>query len=383
MTSGSMNILADENIPFVLDAFGALGKVELRKGRDISPDDVRRADILLVRSVTRVNERLLAGSKVRFVATATSGTDHVDRGFLSSRGIAFADAAGSNAVSVAEYVVAAILEYARMSETAVKGKTVGIVGVGHVGTGVAEKVKALGMKPVLNDPPRKEKTGLNIFRPIKEILKCDVVTMHVPLVREGRWPTAKLVDEDFLSKLKEGAFFINTSRGEVLDEASLCRAIRNRAVRFSCLDVWANEPFISSETLGLVSIGTPHIAGYSYDAKVRGTEMIHKALCDYLGIRTLWKARDVLASRGEKRISLSEVKARGVEELVRSSVRVAYDIMADDATLRSGAEFDLLRRNYPLRREFKAASVDAGDNEEAGEILSHLGFRVSFNPRAA
>ncbi len=378
-----MKIVADENIPFVSEAFASLGDVFVKKGREIAPSDVSAADALLVRSVTKVDRRLLEGSRVRFVGTATSGTDHVDKGYLTSKGIAFFDAAGSNAVSVAEYIVAALLEYAFSTGCELKGKTLGIIGVGHVGTKVASMAEALGMETVLNDPPRQEQTGFNIFRPLEEIIQCDVITLHVPLVTGGRWPTTRLAGESFFSGLRDGAFVINTSRGEVMDEGLLRRALAARRATFSCLDVWADEPGISLETLQAVSIGTPHIAGYSYDAKVRGTEVIYKALCGFLGREARWSSKDAIGSRGEKVIGLTEFPDQQAQGLLRPAVRHAYDIMADDRALRSGRDFDSLRRDYPLRREFSAHRVEAGKRTKEAETLFHLGFKDSFKPFSA
>jgi len=378
-----MKIVADENIPFVSEAFASLGDVIVKKGREIAPPDVSTADALLVRSVTKVGARLLEGSRVRFVGTATSGTDHVDKGYLASKGIAFFDAAGSNAVSVAEYVVAALLEYAFTTGCELKGKTLGIIGVGHVGTKVASMAEALGMETLLNDPPRQDQTGFNIFRPLEEIMQCDVITLHVPLVTGGRWPTTRLAGESFFSGLRDGAFIINTSRGEVLDEVFLKKAIVSGKAGFSCLDVWADEPGISLDTLKMVSIGTPHIAGYSYDAKVRGTEVIYKALCGFLGREASWSAKEAIGSRGEKVIGLSEFPDQKAEGILRSAVRHAYDIMADDRALRSGRDFDSLRRDYPLRREFSAHRVEAGKRRKEAETLFHLGFKDSCKPFSA
>lgn len=375
-----MKIVADENIPFVLEAFSPLGEVFLKKGREIKTEDVRDADILLVRSVTRVDRGLLHGSRVFFVGTATSGTDHVDKGYLQSRGIAFVDAAGSNAVSVAEYVVAALMEYAFFTDCDLAGKGIGIIGVGHVGTRVAELARALGMETVLNDPPRMRQSGLDIFRPLHEALQCDVVTLHVPLVLEGDWPTRGLANRGFFSRIKDGAFFINTSRGEVVEEPVLREAIAAGRLSFTCLDVWAGEPRISRQTLQAVSIGTPHIAGYSYDAKVRGTEMIYRALCTLLGRVPLWSAETALGPRGRKEIML-DPSGKGTHAL-RYAVREAYDIRKDDSALRSGADFDLLRRNYPVRREFSAHKVQ-GAEDGVIERLSHLGFKTSLRPFSA
>ncbi|NQT84941.1 4-phosphoerythronate dehydrogenase, partial [bacterium] len=219
-----MKIVADENIPYVKEAFGSLGDVIPLPGRKIAPASVVDAEILLVRSITEVNASLLEGSRVRFVGTATIGTDHVDEEYLHSRGIAFASAPGSNANSVAEYVVAALLTTARRKNFPLKGKTIGVIGVGNCGSRVAKKAEALGMRVLLNDPPLWRQTGNKRFRPLEELFSADILTLHVPLTYEGIDATYHLVDEAFLSKLRPECILMNTSRGPVVDNLALATA---------------------------------------------------------------------------------------------------------------------------------------------------------------
>jgi len=278
-----MKIVADENIPFVTECFSSIGDVEVVLGREITPDVVADADALLVRSVTRVDSSLLAGSKVRFVGTATIGLDHVDVDFLREKNIGFASAPGSNANSAAEYVIAALLEIGRKHKISLEDKSIGVIGVGNVGSKVAKKAAALGMKVYLNDPPLKRQSGDPKYLQIEELFDCDFITLHTPLTFDGIDKTFHLADERFFESLKVGCVFINTSRGGVVESSALKAAIETGSLKAVVLDVWENEPNIDTELLQMVDIGTPHIAGYSLDGKVAGMIMIYKAACEYFG----------------------------------------------------------------------------------------------------
>lgn len=269
-----MKIVADPNIPFVREAFGAHGDVVLIPGRQITAGAVRDADALLVRSVTPVEEVLLAGSRIRFVATATIGTDHVDVRYLEVLGIGFASAAGSNANSVAEYVVAALLELARRGRYRLRDRSLGVIGVGNVGSKVVRYARALGMRVLQLDPP----LGLH-----ERAWEADIVTLHVPLLETTR----HMLHHDNLT----GFTLINTSRGAVVDNKALLQAIDGNRIPAAALDVWEGEPQISAELLDVVEIGTPHIAGYSFDGKVAGTRMIYEAFCRHFKITPFWQPR--------------------------------------------------------------------------------------------
>ena len=263
-----MNIVADENIPYVAEAFRKLGDVFTYPGRRIDSRAVKDAGILLVRSITKVDEHLLHGSGVRLVATATIGYDHIDLDYLRSEGIELASAAGCNASSVAEYVVAALLILARRHKFSLSGKTIGVVGVGNVGSRVVEKARILGMDVLQNDPPLERKTGKACFRILDELLaRSDILTLHVPLTREGQDATYHMADEALFRKMKNGSFLINTSRGAVVDNTHLVTALKQKRLEGAVLDVWEREPEINEGLLRAVDIGTSHIAGYSLDGK--------------------------------------------------------------------------------------------------------------------
>jgi len=378
-----VHILADRNIPLVREAFGCLGEVTLYPGRRLSREQVAGADILLVRSVTPVNAALLEGSRVRFVGTATIGTDHVDQAYLARRGVGFASAPGSNANSVAEYLTAALLELADavLPGRTLRGLTLGIIGAGNVGRRVEEKARALGLDVLLNDPPLARATGLPKYRPLEELFRADVLTLHVPLTREGPDATHHLADARFFERMREGAVFINTSRGAVADTAALSAALDSGRLAAAVLDVWEGEPDIPADLLSKVFIGTPHIAGYSYDGKVNGTRMIFEAACRHFGLDLTWDPSGRLPEPAPAVIPLGDLRG---EAACRAAVRVAYDIRRDDTALREtlnlppgerGAAFDRLRKEYPVRREFAAFTVTGGAEDDR-RLLQRLGFRL-------
>ena len=380
-----MKIIADENIPCVQQAFASLGEVSLLPGRGLQAAQVRDADILLVRSVTRVDAALLEGSSVRFVGSATIGFDHVDRDYLQQQGIGFATAPGSNATSAAEYVVSALMVLSEQQGFELAGKTVGIIGCGNVGSRVRRKLSALGMQCRVNDPPLQTGGGHDDFVSLDEVLQADIVTVHVPLTRDSRHPTFHLVNETFLERLKPGAIFINTSRGAVADNRALAALLASRDDLSVVLDVWEGEPAISASLLQQVDLGTPHIAGYSYDGKLRGTEMIYRAACEYFAQSVCWHAADELP-----RVASIDLRSRGAGNtlaVATAIVLAAYDVRQDDARLRStlslsaaerASAFDRLRKEYPVRREFTEATVLLDEPAgELGELLSGLGFSVN------
>jgi erythronate-4-phosphate dehydrogenase len=289
---------------------------------------------LLVRSVTLVNAALLDGSRVKFVATATIGTDHVDDRYLAQTGIGFASAAGSNANSVAEYVIAALLELAHRHHYRLRDKTLGVVGVGNVGSKVVRYARALGMRVLENDPPR----GL-----VEPALAADIVTLHVPLDAT----TQRMLHHDNL----RGFTLINTSRGAVVDNAALLQALDGDRIPAAVLDVWEHEPNLLPELLDVVDLGTPHIAGYSFDGKVNGTRLIYAAFCRHFGLPATW--RPELPAAPVPVVKYPVTPGEDDEDVLREVIRQVYDITADDARLRRAVrEFDRQRTEYPVRREF-------------------------------
>jgi len=380
-----VRIIADENIPFAREAFDTLGDVELIRGRDATPDLLRECDLFICRSVTKINREMLEGSRVRFVGTATIGTDHVDTDYLRQRGIAFASAPGSNANSVAEYLIAALLVLARRDGYELEGKTIGVVGVGNVGSRVVKKAEALGMRVLQNDPPLARQTGEPRFLPLDALFEADFITLHVPLTREGQDATYHMADAPFLRRMKRTAVLLNTSRGAVHDTPALGEALAHGRIAAAVLDVWEREPLIDLDLLARVSIATPHIAGYSFDGKVCATEMIYRAACEALGAEPKWDASAVLPPSPHARIEM-DCTGRADEDVLREAVLTVYDIEADDRALRQSPEeasarrahFDQLRKTYPERREFYNTKLALhGASERLKAKLAGLGFRLA------
>ncbi len=383
MTTAMLRIVADENIPFAEEAFGLLGTVTRVPGRAIDSAILADADALMVRSITRVDEALLSGTPVRFVGTATIGMDHIDAAYLAAAGIGFSSAPGCNANSVAEYITAALLELRDRLDVDLSTLRLGIVGVGNVGSRVREKAEALGMTCVLNDPPRAAQTGDARYRPIAEILDCDVVSLHTPLERGGPHPTWHLVDANFLDGLKPGAVLFNTSRGAVADNAAVLAALRSGRLRAAVLDVWEGEPNPDVALLQETALASPHIAGYSFDGKVNGTRQIYTAACACFGIPSEWDPSDRLPAPVP-----AEIRCDDLATALPRCVRAAYDIMQDDASMRAlpamaadarGPAFDALRKNYRCRREFPSLTVHLSQGAvAAAPQLRALGFRCNF-----
>jgi erythronate-4-phosphate dehydrogenase len=376
-----MKILADSNILFAKEAFGSLGEIALADGREITHDRLDGVDVLLVRSVTQVNRELLENTRVRFVASATIGTDHIDLAYLQANSIGFAHAPGSNANAVAEYVAAALFTLAKKKKLTLSGLTVGIIGVGNVGQRVLALCRSLGMQCLMNDPPKKALTGSDSYLPIADVLAAaDVVTVHVPFTTGGPDATVRMVDAAFIASMKKGAVLINTSRGGVLDENSLSQA--RARLGGLVLDVWNNEPKPNAGTIAACDIATPHIAGYSYDGKSCGTQMIYDAACAFFFKEKTWHAPD---AAGEKMQLGDKIKDDALSDVVLA----AYPIMEDDRRFRKildkdasvqGAFFDELRRTYPKRLEFRNYTVSLGKKTDTAIVsaLVNLGFKISL-----
>jgi erythronate-4-phosphate dehydrogenase len=378
-----MKIIADSKIPLVQEAFTDVAEVTVLNTRQIVRDAVRNTDVLLVRSETKVDDSLLEGSCVKFVATATIGTDHIDTDYLQQRGIGFASAPGSNANSVGEYIVAALLVLGERLGITLEGRTLGVVGVGNVGTIVVRYARALGLHVLHNDPPLARATGNPVFLPLDELMNADIITIHVPLTKTGPDKTLHLFDDMRIHAMKQGSVLINTSRGGVVETAAIRDALRTHHLAACVLDVWENEPTIDAELLSLATLGTPHIAGYSFDGKVNGTVRIHRAVCEYFGVVSSWLPHDVSGQGVRSPIIVPENASHSAGLL--AAIRSCYDIEADDANLRRmgtlvesdrGAFFRSLRAQYPMRREFCNHEVEVlPKHSTLVETLKILGFK--------
>ncbi len=384
--SSSLNIVADANIPHAEAVFGGAARVRSLPGAAIDSEAVADADVLLVRSVTRVDERLLAGSSVRFVGSATIGTDHVDRAYLDARGIAFAHAPGSNAESVVEYVMAALLAVHAERGERLRGKTVGVVGCGQIGGRLARRLPALGVRVLRNDPPLAATAPGGGFLSLHVLLdEADIVTLHPPLTRSGPHPTHHLIGAAELAAMRPGAWLVNASRGAVVDNAALREVLGTGHLGPAILDVWEGEPTPDPELLGRAALATPHVAGYSHDGKARGTAMLAEALAAWLGRDPEELTAGLPASEPPASLSLPSA---GLEETawLDALVRQAYDVREDDARMRGllappeverGDAFRDLRRTYPRRRTFGAHRIEGDVPEPFRRVVTEgLGFKT-------
>jgi erythronate-4-phosphate dehydrogenase len=375
-----MRIVADENLPGLETAFAALGEVISRPGRGLRREDLREAEILLVRSVTQVDAGLLDGTAVRFVGSATIGTDHVDLEYLDAAGITFANAPGCNAEAAAEYVLSAVLVLRRRLARPLDQCTAGIVGHGNVGSRVRRKLEALGVSCLINDPPLSDSGAPGEFVPLEALSGCDILTLHVPLTEHGPYRTRHLFDAGRLAGLASSSLLVNTARGPVIDNTALLERLQGGVGPITALDVWEQEPEVPAALLDAVALGTPHIAGYSVDGKLRGSLMVYEALCRFLRREPAWNPWADLAAPPEPLLQLAPQMA--TDEAVAAAVLHCYDVRGDDQRLRSAlgqegveraSRFDGLRRHYPLRREFSAYRVLSPD-PAIGQLLEGLGF---------
>ncbi|MFT6920647.1 MAG: erythronate-4-phosphate dehydrogenase [Cognaticolwellia sp.] len=370
-----MNIFYDENMPFAAEFFADLGVLTAFSGRDLSATEISDADVLLVRSITKVNETLLQHNKtLSFVGTATIGVDHIDQDYLADRAVNFCSAPGCNAVSVAEYVLSALVVLAERYLITLSGLTVGIVGAGNTGSRLSEKLTALNIKHVLCDPLLAENSAdKRNFVTLEQALSCDVVSLHVPLTRTGQHATYHLLDAGRLTQFKANQILINACRGEVIDNVALLKIKQQGHPLKLVLDVWENEPKILSALIAYCDITTAHIAGYSLEGKARGTEILYRALCRQLDILPNKQLADFLPISA---IGTIEIKQEFDEILLNQLVKMVYDVRRDDAIFRQQINiqgFDHIRKTYPTRREFSSITVNL-NNALSLDVPHQLGF---------
>lgn len=336
MERNKLNIVVEANIPFVRGLLEPFANVQYLAADIINPQSVKNADALLVRTRTRCNQDLLAGSKCRFVGTATIGFDHIDRDWCKANGIYAVNAPGCNAPAVAQYVFACI---GSLINRPINQHTIGIVGVGHVGRIVEQWARSLDMRVMLCDPPRQRQEGGDQWCSLADIAeKADIITFHTPLTREGTDASFHLADAKFFASLRRSPILINAARGGVVDNAALVNAIDAAQVSKTVIDTWEGEPAISTDLLSRVSIATPHIAGYSFEGKVRATSMVLSELCRFFDLPQLHP----------------DVPAPGdAPSSVRiTNVLASYNPLFDDKNLRQNpSAFEALRNNYNLRHE--------------------------------
>lgn len=376
-----MKLVVDENIAFAEEAFSQFGDVLLIGGRQITNEILRNADALIIRSITNVDEKLLQNTNIKFAGTATIGTDHIDTNYLNKNNIAFADAKGCNADSVTEYVFTALLKIAVDNNLTLKNRSIGIIGVGNIGSRVVKYAEVLGLKVYKNDPPKQRAGEGSNYVSLEEALQADIITLHVPLNKTGIDKTFHLLDEKKLNKIKNNTIIINSSRGEVVDNKALLDIIDKKHFKV-ILDAWEGEPLINTELLQKVLIGSAHVAGYSLEGKVNGTKMIYDAICKFTNQLNDWEPK--LSTVENNIIDMSSAKNLG--EKLHIIFKQIYNIEKDDSEMRKmiemdkslrSAYFDKLRKEYPLRREFTNYTVliEAND-KQLKDILEAFRFDV-------
>ncbi len=372
-------ILADENIPFAEEAFSKFGSVQLIPGRDITNEILRPYHILIIRSVTKVNEQLLKGTNVKFVGTTTIGLDHIDTVYLQKMHISCANAPGCNADSVAEYIFAGLYKIASEAKFPLEKCSMGIIGYGNIGSRVAGIAAAIGMKLYINDPPLQRQKGDSFFCSYEQAIGADIITYHVPLNIGGTDNTYHMLSSSQLNTFDGSKIILNASRGSVVSNDDLKKFLqknRNKVI----LDVWENEPLIDNELLKLVWIGTPHVAGYSFEGKINGTIMIYNLLNRFLNEKRIWKP----AMPGITNAEINYPESGSAEESFSNLISEIYNIRGDDQRLReipdkdkAGRYFDRLRKNYPVRREFSNYRVRINKKlKKEIKILEALRFKL-------
>lgn len=382
-----MKIIVDNKIPFIKGVLEPFAEVVYLPGKETTPELVRDADALITRTRTICNEKLLRGSSVKVIATATIGFDHIDTEWCEANGIWWTNAPGCNSWSVKQYVSSVLVSLAKKHGLKLEDLTLGVVGVGNVGSKVAVAAKALGMKVLLNDPPRARKEGPDGFVDLDEIVaKSDIVTLHVPLERGGEDPTWHLFDAARMAAMRRNQILINSSRGPVVDNAALKQTLKAGGLKGAVLDVWEGEPELDPELVSLLDYSTPHIAGYSSDGKANGTMMSVRAVAGKLGLPlTDWCPTDIPAPahglhKGVESLSFRiDAEGKTRQEVLSEAILYAYDVAVDSEALRSNlSAFESLRGDYPIRREPSAFTVQLKNGTpELAEALRQLDFKVN------
>jgi len=373
-----MKIIIDDKIPYIRGAFEGVAEVVYLPGSKTTQEVVKDADAIVTRTRTICNEKLLAGSSVKFIATATIGYDHIDTDYCDAAGIKWTNAPGCNSKSVEQYIASTLMVLAKRKNLQLKDLCIGVVGVGNVGSKVARISNLLGMKVLLNDPPRERVEGSAAFVSLKQVMdEADIITLHVPLNMKGEDATYHLGEKGFFSGLNKKPIVINSCRGEVVDTLSVKAALKSGQISGFVCDCWENEPDIDLELLALTDIATPHIAGYSKDGKATGTQMSVHAISQFFGLGLKnWQPSGVEQPANP----VFELDGTGLseQEILAKAILHTYDIRNDDQDFRKNtAQFEQLRGDYPTRREFPAFTVlPKNIGQKTLEVLKNIGFDV-------
>lgn len=374
----SIRIVADDKIPFLRGVLEPFADVVYVPGKSIGREHLEKADALLTRTRTRCDEALLSGTAVKFIGTATIGYDHIDTAWCEANGIVWKNAPGCNAQSVNQYIASTLVRLSDAFNFSLADKTLGVVGVGNVGSKIVHTAEMLGMQVYLCDPPRVRNEGVCGFISLEGILReCDIITFHVPLNRTGKDKTLQMINAGLLRKVNKGTIIINTSRGEVADGQALKEGLMNGSLSAVVLDVWENEPAIDTGLMNKCFQATPHIAGYSVDGKAKGTAMVVQELSRFFNLEMDdWETDDL----PEPLQPVIEIDCKGVgkEQILKKAILATYDAGEDDRRLRNNpSEFEKQRGDYPPRREFKAYTLNLVNGDDAlKRTCRKLGFKV-------
>ena len=370
-----MKIVADNTVPYLKGIAEPIADVTYLTSKEFTPEQIHNADALIVRSIDKCTRELLEGSQVKLITSATIGFDHIDTQYCEEAGITWKNSPGCNAVSVAQYILAGLIILSLVRKEKLQGKTIGIIGVGHVGKEVQKLCTAFGLNVLLNDPPRAEIEGQKEFVSLDTIAEqADIITFHTPLTKTGRYATFHLAGKDFFSKLKKNPWFINASRGAVHDTEALLQAYQTGKISEMIIDCWENEPTINLELLSHTTIATPHIAGFSADGKANGTRMCLEHIESFFHLR-FDKIKNVVPPALESPIiDLDKFTENRIEQAVLKSFNPLY---VDKMLRENPNKFEWYRNNYQHPREFSAYTIIHATMEEA-QVLQQLGFNVQF-----
>lgn len=369
-----MKIIADDKIPFLRGIPERFAEVEYLPAKDFTNENIREADILMVRTPNKCTKELLENTRVRFIASTTIGFDHIDIDYCKEAGIKWTNSPGCNAVSVSQYILSSLIVLARKKRFRLRDKAIGIVGVGNVGKQVERVCSAYGLDILLCDPPRAAKEGNAGFVPLPTIARqCDIITLHVPLTYSGESATFGMAGSDFFSSLKRKPYFINTARGPVHNTDALLHAKRNGLIEEMIIDCWESEPAISTELLAEALIATPHLAGFSADGKANGTRMCLQAIAREFGIEI--PGLDVLTQPAEPLQAVIDLNTFP-DDRIENAVLSTFSPMYEDKRLRDNpTDFEYLRTHYDNPREFSAYTIVNASPDER-EMAKALGFRT-------
>ncbi|BDX07421.1 4-phosphoerythronate dehydrogenase [Planctobacterium marinum] len=375
-----MKVFCEDTLTYGEAFFEDVAEVTHFAGNQLSAADLTDVEALFIRSTTKVTPELLSQAKqLKLVATATAGTDHMDLNYLKERGIKAYSAAGCNAIAVAEYVIAGLLWLAAKEKIKLHSKRLGIVGAGNVGTALAERAEHLGLEVLLCDPPLEAAGDIRDMVPLSVILECDIISLHVPYVNEGRWPTRHMLDEQRLKALKPEQILVNACRGEVVDNRALKSVLQSNNAFFTLFDVWENEPDIDFELAQCTDIATQHIAGHTLEGKARGTEMIYNFAAQQFGWpqKSMWHYLPEVTFSGKSWLDLAQNESSTevqLHELISQVYAIEQDSLLFKTQVNDDKSFRYSRKHYGIRREFSSVQVNTG-NSLLTQAIYGLGFR--------